>query len=208
MKVVTLLENDFDRECIRLAALVSKDYIPDLVVGILTGGGYVGKRVFEALKTEAGATYLEVSIERGGTEIKSRINLRQILRRLPEPLLNFLRIAEVMVLELASKVRVPQRQSNILIPEDVRAYLNSGLRRILIVDDCIDTGATLKCILDYFNKEFDIQHVMKCAVITKAHKKPLVEVDYLLYNRVLIRFPWSFDTKIKKSTNTQNEPGI
>lgn len=195
MKVVTLLENDFEAECKRLAHLVAKDYRPDLVVGIRTGGGYVGKRVHTALNGDGKVRYLEVSIERGGTEIKRKINLRQILQVLPEPILNFLRVLEVMVLELISKFRVPKRQSNFIIPDDIRSFLNEGQRKILLVDDCVDTGATLKCVLDFFSSGFGEGNQQRCAVITKAHRKPLVDVEYLLYNRVLIRFPWSFDTK-------------
>jgi len=195
MKVVTLLENDFESECKRLAYKVAGDFQPDLVVGIRTGGGYVGKRVHAALNGNGNIRYFEVNIERGGTEIKRRINLRRILQVLPESVLNFLRVFEVFVLELISKVRVPKRHSHFLVPDEIRDFLNEGGRNILLVDDCVDTGATLKCVLDFFKEGFGRGNRLRSAVITKAHKQPLVEVDYLLYNRVLIRFPWSFDTK-------------
>jgi len=205
MKVVTLLENDFEQECKRLADLVSSNYTPDLVVGILTGGGYVGKRIFNVLKAKSNVKYIEIRIERGGTEIKRKYNLKHILHSFPDFILNFLRIVEVHILEVLSKIRVPKRHSNISISEDIRTYLEEGQRRILIVDDCIDTGASLKCVLDYIKSEFRIKHDLKIAVITKAHRKPLVEVDYLLYKRVLIRFPWSFDTKDKKDLGKHSD---
>lgn len=49
MKVVSLLGSAFAESCRLLAQKISKDYNPDLVIGVLTGGGYVGKEVFSSL---------------------------------------------------------------------------------------------------------------------------------------------------------------
>ncbi|ASB49426.1 phosphoribosyltransferase [Alkalitalea saponilacus] len=197
MKVKTLLEDDFDKECRRLTSLIEGSYKPDLIVGVLTGGGCVGQRVYKEISKRISVHYCEVRVARGSTEIKRKINIKSILRKLPNPVLNFLRVLEVHVLELMSKIRIPKRQGEILMGHEIRELLESGPKNILIVDDCVDTGATLKYIIDYFIGEYGSEHNLRCAVITKAHKKPLVNVDYLLYNRVLIRFPWSFDTKKK-----------
>jgi hypoxanthine phosphoribosyltransferase len=65
---------------------------------------------------------------------------------------------------------------------------------ILIVDDAIDTGKTMLCVLQ------EVKHrcpdaTVKTAVITITTKKPLVIPNYCLFHLQLFRFPWSADVK-------------
>ena len=38
-------------------------------------------------------------------------------------------------------------------------------------------------------------HDIKIAVVTSTNRHPVMEADFFLYNRVLIRFPWASDVK-------------
>lgn len=69
----------------------------------------------------------------------------------------------------------------------------SPFKRILVVDDAVDSGATARGILDAIHR-LPGQRLTALAVITVTTPHPVVKVDFALYtNRTLIRFPWSKD---------------
>lgn len=195
MKVVTLLDKGFDETCRDLAVQVDASYNPDLIIGVLTGGGYVGQRVYQYFAGSGAVSYAEINIERGTTGIKRMFGLRRMLRRLPVWLLNILRIVEVLMLEVKARVIVPKRSGEIVLSPEITKSLREGDKRVLVVDDCVDTGATLLKVSEHLKAHFPSSNELKFAVITKAHRKVLLEVDFFLFNRVLIRFPWSMDNK-------------
>lgn len=195
MKVVTLLDKAFDETCRDLAKQVDSSYKPDLIIGVLTGGGAVGQRVYKHFASLGDVLYAEISIERATTGIKRRFGLKKILRLLPEGLLNVLRVVEVLLLELKATVVTPKRAGEIVLSAAVDKELSQGNKKVLVVDDCVDTGATLLKVSDFLKEKFPSSNQVKFAVVTKAHRKVLLEVDFFLFNRVLIRFPWSMDNK-------------
>ena len=67
--------------------------------------------------------------------------------------------------------------------------------RILIVDDAIDSGRTMKRVVDAI-RSVAADKKLAIAVITVTKPQPLVRADYKLYDGgVLVRFPWSKDFK-------------
>ena len=87
------------------------------------------------------------------------------------------------------------RQGEFAVPPELDAFLKSGGRKILLTDDAIDSGATMMWVKNQFIEQYkDLE--IKVAVITVTTPHPLVDADYALYrDRVLVRFPWSNDTK-------------
>ena len=64
----------------------------------------------------------------------------------------------------------------------------------MLVDDAIDSGSTIRNaekFLQTKNKNWNI----KIAVITQSFKQPVRKADYQIYNKILVRFPWSNDFK-------------
>ena len=195
MKVLTLLDKAFDETCRDLAKQVDSSYKPDLIIGVLTGGGSVGQRVYKHFASLGDVLYAEISIERATTGIKRRFGLKKILRLLPEGLLNVLRVVEVLLLELKAMIFTPKRAGEIVLSAAIDKELSQGNKKVLVVDDCVDTGATLLKVSDFLKEKYPSSNQVKFAVVTKAHRKALLEVDFFLFNRVLIRFPWSMDNK-------------
>lgn len=195
MKVVTILDKAFDETCRDLAKQVDSSYKPDLIIGVLTGGGFVGQRVYKHFASLGNVLYAEISIERATTGIKTRYGLKKILRLLPEGLLNVLRVIEVLLLELKAMIFTPKRAGEIVLSAAIDKELSQGNKKVLVVDDCVDTGATLLKVSDFLKEKYPSSNQVKFAVVTKAHRKALLEVDFFLFNRVLIRFPWSMDNK-------------
>ena len=110
-------------------------------------------------------------------------------------LCNVLRIVESRVNEWRSKGKEPVRIGEIRLPDDVASRLKElgENATVLLVDDAIDTGATIQQARLQLLKQFpDI--TIRVAVITVTIPHPICDADFCLYhNRTLCRFPWSND---------------
>ncbi|MGN0230898.1 MAG: phosphoribosyltransferase family protein [Muribaculaceae bacterium] len=193
MKVITLSQPDFNRAVAQLADMVIADFLPELVVGVLNGGGVVGKAMMSRFgEKQLHCNYAELSLHRASTAVKQRSAVAWALRVLPTVVLDWLRIAESEWRQLRVPKSLPE--GNIDMPDHLAAAA-SKCRRILIVDDAIDTGITaarITAALKTINPDADI----RIAVITSTMKHPLITANYCLFpRRVLVRFPWSSDLK-------------
>ena len=80
------------------------------------------------------------------------------------------------------------------VDKNIELFLLEGGKKVLFIDDCIDTGYTLKIIEDHFKLKYP-GNDYRIAVATVSHRHPVIQPDYQLYNRVLLRFPWANDVK-------------
>jgi uncharacterized protein len=178
-----------------LNKIVFQNFVPDIIIGIRTGGYIVAEIMAKELQNKP--ILLAISRQRASTQRKRRIKcLKRILSLLPYSVTNYLRILEHKFLN--SKTG-NDKQS--FAPDiDELATLRGVLRtqencRILIVDDAIDSGATMQAVLNVVRAEANSSCVIKTAAITVTTDSPLVQPDYTLYSHVLCRLPWSFDFK-------------
>lgn len=65
-------------------------------------------------------------------------------------------------------------------------------KTILVVDDAVDSGATMQAVVGAVKKANPAAHVVTAAVVVTT-KTPVVRPDFHLYDKVLIRFPWAHD---------------
>jgi hypoxanthine phosphoribosyltransferase len=181
MKVLTLYNSDFNVICAKLEALAA-DYNPDLVVTIASGGDYVGANIFGTV------THVSVRCGRRGTPAKKKsVLLNRFVKHLPRRVNDVLRMVEARILSLRKPKLV-----DISLSEDVKRKLVAA-ERVLVVDDAVDSGATLIAVLDAVYKAAGSSKV-RSAAITVTTEKPMVMPDYFLYHdETLIRFPWSID---------------
>lgn len=198
IKVKNMLRDDFSKGCKELAQLIYNDkFCPNLIIGVLTGGGYVGKDVYRNLISLTGdkeIKYVEIKIHRKGTKKKNEGKFHRLLKSLPEIICDFLRMAESLYREYRGGKE--KRECQVTFDNDTDFFLKKCKQNVLIVDDAIDTGTTIEIIKDYIGRRYDAS--VRVAVITVTMKKPIVVPDYCLYNnRTLVRFPWSNDTKDK-----------
>ena len=200
MKVLTFLGTDFDNLCRKLAdEVLSNNYTPDLVIGILTGGGIIGRIAYDEFQQKNSnkkILYTEVKLQRPSTKAKAKSNVNKILPKLPIWMLNVMRIAEVYYYEIKVRFVKPKREGKLEPDNAVKLLLKDGGKKVLFIDDCIDTGYTLKIIKEYFMYHFP-GNDFRVAVATVSHHFPVVIPEYKLYNRVLLRFPWANDVKRK-----------
>lgn len=197
MRVKTLLGDNFTQSCQLLGENVRKDFLPDFIIGVLTGGGYVGKEISKKLSEYSKHQYIEIRVQRKDTKKKENGIRHVILQNLPIFLLNWLRMLEMIVEDLKARKNNPKREGKVELPNDIDQLLKSGKHNVLIVDDAIDTGATLKLIKETLEVKYPLTDT-RIAVITVTSNHPLIDADYCLFHdRTLVRFPWSNDVKKK-----------
>lgn len=194
MKVITLLTDDFESKCRELSRLIRESGTAySFIVGIAMGGDHVG-RIVAAELSSADTRYVTVVARRPSTRHKTRL-VETVLRWLPRRLNDGLRIIEARLLASRKK---PEKIDVEISIDDRQAIASASAPHILIVDDAVDSGTTMRSVADEL-RAINPQAILTTAAITQTTSTPLINVDFALYrNNTLIRFPWSKDMKRKQ----------
>lgn len=192
MSVITLTPQLLDSACALLAGrVVSAGFHPDVIIGIRNGGAQVAQRMLPSLPDDA--LYCEVCISRPSTAQKKVSFTHRLLQHLPLCVCDLLRILESRVTELRSSQARLVRVGEVSFAPDICQRLQQVSCNVLIVDDAIDSGATLLKLQEQLNERYPHLSV-RVAVITVTTPHPLCDADFSLYHdRTLCRFPWSND---------------
>ena len=192
MKVISLYGNDFSDCCIKLWSDINNDFKPDLVIEIANGGCFV----VDAMPfDENSLPIITVKKQRRLTTWKENKYFSFIvdtLVLLPQALLNILRLIEfkLQLWFTKRKYRKLDYQFNERELKNIKQALN-----ILIVDDAIDTGATIRSVLADVREHASSHATIKVAAVVQTTKSPFIIPDYCAYHSVLVRFPWSKDSR-------------
>lgn len=186
--ILTMHPADFDEACQRLQAQCLASGEPDLVVGIVRGGGFVAERLFGS------APHVMVTLQRQATRYKSAGFAHWLLRHLPYAALDCMRKAEASHREKHS----PRHAIPVTFDADAAKAIATA-RRVLIVDDSVDTGVIMLSIRNAVAACASPATAIATAAITVTTSHPLIQPDFALYrDRTLIRFPWSNDYKPRR----------
>lgn len=164
-----------------------------LVLGIAEGGIPIADIVFESLKNnELIVSRSFIKVQRPSTIKKKKSKFtRKLLKSIflvsPKFVLNYLRIREHKILS--------KRLENDLVRE---IKLNSNIDFslfdfVLIVDDAVDTGTSMKKTVDFVKEKAPKTTIVKTLSVVVTQNNPVYLPDYFWIRDVLIRFPWSLD---------------
>lgn len=187
MRVVDCRGEEFTARCHALSGMVGCSYTPDLIVGVLAGGAEVAAQVQRVSQFDAALCL--VGTARPSSELKRRIFLERLVGRMPTRVLDCLRIAEHRVRERRFSSGTESARS-VWIPDDATLAM-VGAKRILVVDDAVDTGRTMRAVVDEIRRVSAAE--IRTAAITVTFHSPLIDPDFALEHGVLMRFPWSMD---------------
>lgn len=195
MNVLTLNDSDFEKACALLAAKIPDAGELTALVGVRSGGVRVAKIIFDVLvKQNDNLKYYEVGASRGTTPAKKSYIAKVLFKYMPYLFLDALRLSEHYYVSLKLKFSSDTNRS-ICLDDDLVDYLShASAGKLVVIDDALDSGATVKELLDKFlSINPDIKYNVAVLVVTQ--KKPLIHPDLSLYQNVLLRFPWSGDYK-------------
>ena len=165
--------------------------IPDLecIVGVRRGGA----EVVRAMDRPEHMHLVEVGTARPQTGRKASRLSTAIARRLPTSVADGLRRAEDWMLRrapLSSSERTIER-----IPEAVAEIHHLRPSHLLVVDDAVDSGLTLKHVVGVLRAScnFPVEILTAAVTATRVSAERAVDPDFVLFDGTLIRFPWSTD---------------
>ena len=158
-----------------------------MVVGVASGGVPLAESVYLNLGDNRNKKYTEICCQRPITHKKESgvfswlFNI--VVSLSPKFVLNKLRVIEHVFL---SNNRTPERE--VKLSDDI---IFSDYNLVIVVDDAIDSGFSLRQVVDFISKSNKGEIVT--AVYVTTQKKPVYVADYSKHQDVLVRFPWSKD---------------
>lgn len=163
-----------------------------LVVGIANGGIKLADILEQQIKKNSiKSDKIYIRSQRPNKNIKKGILLKAIIKLLPIYINDLLRKLEHSILSLKRK---NQQRTCELIDIDVhklRELLNE-YNNVLVIDDAVDSGASMMAILDYL-KNINSNISITTFSLTTTMLDPILSPDYSLYENVLVKGPWSID---------------
>jgi len=165
---------------VELAKKVYKSgYVPEHILYVERAGLFVAYGIAKYFNCGISGIYAT----RSGVGLKSKT--KSILKYLPRSITHILRN-----IELVSNIHAAKKGRNVHIkgeypPKD---------KKLLIVDDAIDTGYSLQSVINFLNAKGYEGHRSKIAVLTTTRDDPMCRADIFLFDRVVLAFPWSFDS--------------
>jgi len=184
----------FAAACASLMQQAIDRYGPDLLVGVRTGGLVVAEAMADSVQHRI--RVMPLTCRRASTAAKSRFKLLPaILAALPQPAVDGMRWLEHRLLSALRRRKAAPQEIDHVEAMAIGEYLNAHpeARRVLVVDDAVDSGVTLATVLRLLREAAPDGTELRSAVVTVTLEQPLVEPDITLYRGVLCRFPWSFD---------------
>ena len=187
-------KKDFLSKCKELINEV--DVAPDLVIGILNGGGYLVEAFKEDVHYKT-KRFEQIKLQRVVESIKNNPILKILFKLLPYIILDKLRNHESIKDRKSIDSMNLVELANIKIDFKISSTSNNKLiKTILIIDDAIDTGRTVFVVKSNLKKVFPEVEI-KIAVISWTLEASIIAPDYYIYKNILVRFPWSKDYKGK-----------
>jgi hypoxanthine phosphoribosyltransferase len=165
-----------------------------LVVGIAHGGTYIGQAVQEVLQGYGyDVRYVDILCQRPGSGIKKNRILKKIIRILPAKITHLIRMGELQMMHFWSHSAKRNDRTVTVADRPLFEACAEKAETIVIVDDSIDTGATMSAVHDYISKLYSGNRIILS--LTTTTDNPQVHPDFSVYTQTIVRTPWSLDYK-------------
>lgn len=162
---------------------IKQEYNYDLVIFIAKGSYLIGKELADLNNKPL----IEIEATRQGGKLKKLLS--PILKIIPSKLKLLLRKKE-----LNSNYHKKNSNRKISFDKNIwNKYKNS--KKILLVDDSVDTGYSIKLAKDAIKKYFKDAEIKIAVYNVFDSSKEIIDIDYNLYQNTIIKGPWSNDSK-------------
>lgn len=161
-----------------------------LIVGIEEGGMPLAEIALNNLKrNNVNVELIGVKCQRPSTKTKKKNKItkaiiKSVFKLTPEFILDALRNAEHRSL-MKSETHTKRE---VVIPNELDF---NQFNKILIIDDAVDSGHSLKNVIEKIKEKTQTDVYSFCVVVTNVNA--CILPDFYLHSDLLIRFPWSLD---------------
>ena len=186
MELLELSSKNLEKIDKKLYEKIIKEYNYDLVIFIARGSYQIGKDLAKFNK----APLTEIFATRKGGKFKKMI--RPLLQIIPKKIKKCLREKE-----FNSNIHEKNFEREISYNEEIWKNYKE-CKNILLVDDSVDTGYSIKFTKEAIEKFF-VKSTVKVAALNCFEKsKKIVKTDFYIYKDTMLKGPWSNDSKENK----------
>lgn len=184
MNYLELSEKSTREESRKLAQKIENSFTPEIVIFVAKGAYYIGDEIAKYFNVPL----IEVKAERQKGNLKKII--APLLKIIPSSIKKVLREFEVK-----SSTHKKNSERKVTFGEkDLKELLK--YKKVLLVDDSIDTGNTIKQIVNYLNK-YKLE-IRVAGINIFSISEEIIKIDYYNYKDTLLNGPWSNDSKYYK----------
>lgn len=181
MNYLELSEKNVRDESIKLAKKIESKFKPEIVIFVAKGSFYIGDEISKYFNIPL----IEIKAVREKNKLKEVVS--PILKLIPKKIKHILREVEVN-----SNTHKKSSKRNVQLEEKYRAELLK-YKKVLLVDDSIDTGNTIIEILNYL-KNYNLE-IKTAGLNIFEMSKENIKIDFSIYEDTLLNGPWSKDSK-------------
>lgn len=201
MKFIEFSSKELNKKCREWAGEIFAEFKPDLIVYIARAG-YI---LAQPMADTCGIPLLGIGAVRSGNSVKEFLG--PLLAYVP----SFAR-KTLAFIELKSGLHKKNTERNVCFHQKIESLDCQSFYKILIVDDAVDTGYTMKKVFDMTREAFPNAQVRTaCMNISCEEAEQVFHVDYALLRGMSVKTPFSKDSKEYPATKkryyleTQNE---
>lgn len=184
MKYIELSRKDIEEQCKDWAKEIQKSYQPDLIVYVAKAGYLIGRE----MKDVFNVPLVGISATREGNALKEVVG--PIVSRMPNFVRNIL-----ISLELKSDTHSKNAERQIHFHEGLEKMKSSNIQSILVVDDSVDTGHSMKQVVDAIHSLFGDVEIKIAGLNVWDKSRSIIDSDFALYKNTVIKSPMSKDSK-------------
>lgn len=184
MKYIELSRKDIEEQCKDWANEIKKSYQPDLIVYVAKAGYLIGRE----MKDVFNVPLVGISATREGNALKEVVG--PIVSRMPNFVRNIL-----ISLELKSDTHSKNTERQIHFHEGLEKLKSSNIQNILVVDDSVDTGHSMKQVVDAIHSLFGDVEIKIAGLNVWDKSRSIIDSDFALYKNTVIKTPMSKDSK-------------
>lgn len=184
MKHIELSMEELDKIVVGAAKGIAEKEQVNLLVYIARAGFPVAFYMSKVFRCRL----LGVSARRGGNQLKSVAG--RVLVYTPRFFRDFLRN-----IELKSRIRKRHQDRHVEFHRSLQELDRRAEYSILIVDDAVDTGNSMRQVIEKVTETFPNATITTYAINVFEESKAQVAVDYSTFRDFIIRTPMSKDSK-------------
>ncbi len=185
MQYLRLSIEELKTQCKDWADAIQNTYYPDLIIYVAKGGFLIGYELSKNMKVPM--LGIETVREKGNG-IKDFA--APVLRIMPDFIRNFL-----ITVELKNGIHERNNRREVRFIDDCHSEQYKSGQKILIVDDSVDTGASIAAVKKYIIKKFPSSDIKVAGFNVWDKSRRLVATDFAYYHNTVIRAPMSKDSR-------------
>lgn len=166
------------------ATKIKKEYPVDLIIYVARAGLPIAVYMNEVFATKM----LGIDAHRKGNALKSKMG--PLVRHCPRFVRDLL-----ITLELKTKVHKRNTERKIEFHKLIDVMDTSGYKNILIIDDSVDTGNSMKLVCEAVKEKFTDARIKTYSLNVWEDSIQVFKTDYSTYENTVIRAPMSKDSK-------------